>query len=265
MILQNGSTGEAVKKLQTTLGVTADGSFGNGTATALKEWQTKNGLTPDGVAGDATLAKMGIHIDPPKSVDITLLKGHIPDTIYNQLPTVCTKYEINNVLRMSHFLSQCACESGNFTVFSENLYYSADRLLQIFPRYFKTIDDAKKVAMNPTAIANVVYGSRLGNTQPNDGGAFSGKGAIQLTGRSNYQLFSESVGDKDVMTHPNIVADKYSLVSAAWFFYTKHLNQIADTGNSPEVVKTITQHVNGGQLGYDVRLKYFNSFYGLLS
>lgn len=56
--LRRGSKGDAVKKMQAKLGLTADGDFGPGTEAALKKWQSANGLTADGVAGPKTLAKL---------------------------------------------------------------------------------------------------------------------------------------------------------------------------------------------------------------
>jgi putative chitinase len=56
--LRRGSKGEAVKKMQAKLGLTADGDFGPGTEAALKKWQAANGLTADGVAGPKTLAAL---------------------------------------------------------------------------------------------------------------------------------------------------------------------------------------------------------------
>jgi peptidoglycan hydrolase-like protein with peptidoglycan-binding domain len=58
MLLKNGSKGEDVKKLQTKLGLTADGAFGPGTEKVVKEWQSANGLTADGIVGDGTWSKM---------------------------------------------------------------------------------------------------------------------------------------------------------------------------------------------------------------
>ena len=56
--LRRGSKGDAVKRMQAKLGLTADGDFGPGTEAALKKWQAENGLTADGVVGPKTLAKL---------------------------------------------------------------------------------------------------------------------------------------------------------------------------------------------------------------
>ena len=60
VLLKTGTSGDTVKKLQTALGITADGRFGPGTAKAVMDFQAKNGLDADGMAGPATLAKMSL-------------------------------------------------------------------------------------------------------------------------------------------------------------------------------------------------------------
>jgi peptidoglycan hydrolase-like protein with peptidoglycan-binding domain len=149
MILKKGSKGEDVKKLQAKLGLSADGIFGAGTEAKLKEWQMKNGLAADGIAGPATLTKLGVigGTTTPKQVvkedviipkggpiDLSRLKGHVPDAVITQIPTVMEKFQINTPLRLAHFLAQCGHESGNFRAVQENLNYSADGLKRIFPK-----------------------------------------------------------------------------------------------------------------------------------
>ena len=115
MLLKVGSTGEDVKKLQTKLGLTADGSFGPKTETVVKEWQTKNGLTADGIVGDGTWSKMfgttqvvkeDVVIPSGGPLNIEKLKGHIPDSVIAQIPETAKKFNITNNLRLAHFLSQ---------------------------------------------------------------------------------------------------------------------------------------------------------------
>ena len=93
-------------------------------------------------------------------MDITKLKGQIPDSVYDQIPMVIEKFEINTPLRLVHFLAQCSHESGNFKAVSENLNYSADGLKKIFGKYFPG-DLATQYARNPEKIASRVYGSRM--------------------------------------------------------------------------------------------------------
>ena len=280
MILKKGSKGEEVKKLQAKLGLAADGIFGSGTETKLKEWQTKNGLSADGVAGPATLSKLGVtttssptpqivkeDVVIPKGgpIDLSGLKGHIPDTVIAQIPTVMEKFQINTPLRLAHFLAQCGHESGGFKAVQENLNYSADGLKKIFPKYFPG-NLAESYARNPEKIASKVYGGRMGNGDETtkEGFKFRGRGYIQLTGKSNYTAFAQSIGE-DTVANPDLVATKYPLASAAWFFSKNGLNTIADKGADTATVTAVTKRVNGGTIGLADRIKHFNEYYKLLS
>ena len=280
MILKKGSKGEEVKKLQAKLGLAADGIFGSGTETKLKEWQTKNGLSADGIAGPATLSKLGVtttssptpqivkeDVVIPKGgpIDLSGLKGHIPDTVIAQIPTVMEKFQINTPLRLAHFLAQCGHESGGFKAVQENLNYSADGLKKIFPKYFPG-NLAESYARNPEKIASKVYGGRMGNGDETtkEGFKFRGRGYIQLTGKSNYTAFAQSIGE-DTVANPDLVATKYPLASAAWFFSKNGLNAIADKGADTATVTLVTKRVNGGTIGLADRIKHFNEYYKLLS
>ena len=163
----------------------------------------------------------------------------------------------------AHFFGQCAHESGNFKVFSENLNYSADGLNKIFPKYFvKAGRNAALYARKPEKIANVVYSSRMGNGNEasGDGWKFRGRGPIQLTGRSNYQAFADHIGRPDVMTNPDIVAGELAFESALFFFQKNGLFAIADRGVTDAVITQITKRVNGGTHGLDDRLKKTKQF-----
>jgi len=280
MILKKGSKGEEVKKLQTKLGLAADGIFGAGTESKLKEWQKKNGLSADGIAGPATLTKLGVvgETTAPKQIvkedvvipkggpiDLSRLKGHVPDAVITQIPTVMEKFQINTPLRLAHFLAQCGHESGNFKAVQENLNYSADGLKKIFPKYFPG-NLSESYARNPEKIASKVYGGRMGNGDEStkEGFKFRGRGYIQLTGKSNYTAFAKSIGE-DTISNPDLVATKYPLASAAWFFSKNGLNSIADKGADSATVTAVTKRVNGGTIGLADRIKHFNEYYKLLS
>lgn len=157
----------------------------------------------------------------------------------------------------AHFFGQCAHESGNFKVFSENLNYSADGLNKIFPKYFmKAGRNAALYARKPEKIANVVYSNRMGNGNEasGDGWKYRGRGPIQLTGKSNYQAFADHIGRPDVMTNPDIVAGELAFESALFFFQKNGLFAIADKGVTDAVITQITKRVNGGTHGLDDRI-----------
>jgi putative chitinase len=194
-------------------------------------------------------------------MEIEKLKDTLPVAVMAEIPLVMQKFGITNKLRLAHFLAQCAHESANFTALKENLNYSADGLRKIFPKYFPTIDFATKYARQPEKIANRVYASRMGNGDElsGEGYKFRGRGFIQLTGKSNYQAFSTFIGE-DCVGNPDLVATKYPLASAAFFFDKNKLWDICDKGDHPDHVLAVTKRVNGGTHGYDDRLAKFKKF-----
>ena len=275
MVLKNGSKGNEVKTLQEKLGIAADGDFGPGTEAKLKAWQTANGLTADGVAGPATLAKLGIVESaapaaaptaiPTSAFKLDKLKGHVPDAVIAQIPDTAAKFGITNVLRLAHFLSQCGHESGGFKAVNENLNYSADGLKKIFPKYFPG-NISESYARNPEKIASKVYGGRMGNGDEasREGWKFRGRGYIQLTGKANYTAFDKLV-EEDIIANPDLVATKYPLSSAAFFFQSNGLWSICDKGADDATVTAVTKRVNGGTIGLADRLKHFKEYYSLLA
>lgn len=198
-------------------------------------------------------------------MNIDKLKGHVPDTVIAQIPDVLNKFEINTPLRLAHFLAQCGHESGGFKAVSENLNYSAAGLQSIFKKYF-TPESAKEYQRKPEKIANIVYANRMGNgpQASGEGYKFRGRGYIQLTGKDNYTAFDKTVED-DILATPDLVATKYPLLSAAWFFHKNGLNKIADEGATDVVVTKVTKRVNGGTIGLPDRIKHFNEYNNLLN
>ena len=198
-------------------------------------------------------------------MDISKLKGHVPDAVIAQIPEVMDKFQINTPLRLCHFLSQCGHESGNFKAVNENLNYGAKGLRGIFPKYFPTDALAAEYERKPEKIANKIYGGRMGNgpEATGEGYKFRGRGYIQLTGKDNYSAFDKVVTE-DITANPDLVATKYPLLSAAWFWNSRKLNEIADKGATTAEVTAITKKVNGGTIGLDDRIKHFNEFYALL-
>ncbi len=283
MVIKLNSKGEEVKKLQQKLGLAADGVFGPGTEKKVKEWQAANGLKADGIVGDGTWAKMfpaatttptapaaakPIKEDVVFSTDSTFklekLKGHIPDAVIAQIPDTAKKFNITTPLRLAHFLAQCGHESGGFKHIQENLNYSADGLKKIFPKYFPGAT-ADSYAKNPEKIASKVYGGRMGNGDEStkEGYKFRGRGYIQLTGKSNYTNFAKFIGE-DTVANPDLVATKYPLASAAFFFDSNKLWAICDKGATENDVKAVTKRVNGGYNGLEDRQNHFNTYWGLL-
>ena len=282
MLLKIGSKGEEVKQLQTKLGLVSDGHYGALTATAVKKWQAANGLTADGIVGPGTWNKMfGTTSQPSniiqedkiipqpvtsvKGLNVEKLRGHIPESVISQIPDTAAKFNITTPLRLAHFLAQCGHESAGFKAVQENLNYSADGLKKIFPKYFPG-NLAESYARNPEKIASKVYGGRMGNGNEvtKEGFKFRGRGYIQLTGKHNYTQFSKFIGE-DCVANPDLVATKYPLASAAFFFDSNKLWSICDKGADNATVTAVTRRVNGGTIGLADRIKHFQEYYKLLS
>jgi putative chitinase len=181
------------------------------------------------------------------------------------LPDTMAKFELNTPMRLAHFLAQSGHESGGFKALNENLNYGAKGLRGIFSKYFPTDAKALEYERKPEKIANLVYGGRMGNgpESSGEGYKFRGRGYIQLTGKDNYTAFSKAINE-DCVANPELVATKYPLASAAWFFHKNGLHKIADEGATTEVVTKITKRVNGGTIGLEDRIKHFNEYYSLL-
>lgn len=281
--LRRGDEGPLVIKLQEKLGVEAIGKFGPKTEAALKTWQAANGLTADGIAGPFTLSKLGIEALPqptpgpvvPLAASVATLnnsgfkldklKGHIPDHVIAQIPDTAARFGITNNLRLAHFLSQCGHESGGWKAVRENLNYSAKGLMGIFKKYFPNASLANAYERKPEKIANRVYASRMGNgpEASGDGYKFRGRGYIQLTGKENYTRFDATVPE-NIVADPDLVATKYPLASAAFFFNSNKLWAICDKGADSATVTAVTKRVNGGTIGLADRQKHFNEYYNLL-
>ena len=197
-------------------------------------------------------------------MDLTKLKGHVPDSVLEELPMIIEKFGCTTPLRLAHFLAQCAHESGGFKAVTENLNYSAEGLKKIFPKYFPG-NLNESYARKPEKIANRVYGGRMGNgpEESGDGWKFRGRGYIQLTSRSNYTEFDKLVPD-DIIENPELVATKYPLVSAAFFFNKNGLWKICDKGADDATVTAVTKRVNGAHIGLPDRIKHFKKYWALL-
>lgn len=163
------------------------------------------------------------------------------------------KYGITTDKRIAAFVSQCAHESMDFRVLEENLNYKEATLLRVFPRYFGPgKENAAEYAGNPQKIANYVYMDKnrsksgaLGNHKENDGWAMRGKGLKQITGRANHEAFGKTVGMTAEEAAEYLMTKKGALESALWFWGSRNLNEVADTGD----VTRLTKIINGGDIG----------------
>lgn len=148
------------------------------------------------------------------------------------------------------FLSQILHESDMLERLEENLFYTTpERLMQVWPTRFKTAADARPYLRSPEALANKVYGNRMGNAVPGWGWRHRGSGLIQITGAENYRAVQEATG-VPVFEYPELlrVASAESLrVVIAW--WEGHVPDVA-MGN----VRKVTRAVNGGDVGLQDRM-----------
>jgi putative chitinase len=175
--------------------------------------------------------------------------------------SVLPRFGINTQLRKAHFLAQIAHESAGFKATTENLNYSDTALYNVFRKYFPTLESAKAYARQPERIANKVYANRMGNGDEasGDGWKYRGRGLIQLTGKANYEAFSQAVG-QDFVSNPDLVATpEWALSSACWYWKNRNINRFADTDD----IHMVTKSVNGGFNGLDHRQHFLEEFKSL--
>ena len=198
---------------------------------SLKSLQEKIGVTADGAFGPGTMkAAMAFYKLTP--------------------------------VRAAHFFAQTAHETGGFKAFSENLNYSAQGLQGIFGKYFPG-NLEESYARQPEKIANRVYASRMGNGDEasGDGWKYRGRGALQLTGKANYQAFAEYLKKPEVLTTPDLVATTYAFESAMFFFDKNKLWSICDQGVNDAAILALTKRINGGTHGLDDRNAKTKKYY----
>lgn len=171
---------------------------------------------------------------------------NVVNTYLSYLNKHMEECQINTPLRICHFLAQIALESGELCYKEENLNYSASGLLKTFPKYF-TKELANQYARKPEKIANRVYANRMGNGNEasGDGWKYRGRGAIQYTGKSNYQEYSKWCGF-DVINKPDLLTQPKGYIrSACHYFESRKCNELADKDN----VLAIRKKINGGTNG----------------
>lgn len=193
--------------------------------------QEKIGVTPDGSFGPATL-KAGM------------------------------KYFKLTPLRAAHFFGQISHETGGFSVFTENLNYSATGLKTTFSKYFPS-NMADLYARQPVKIASRVYANRMGNGDEasRQGFFFRGRGALQTTGKENYENLSNYLKDEEIMTNPDLVATKYAFESAKFFFDNNKLWSKCDLGVDDKTITKVSKVINGGTNGLEDRISLTKRYY----
>jgi putative chitinase len=161
------------------------------------------------------------------------------------LDAACRRFEITTPRRLRHFLGQVHHESMGLTRLEEALSYSADRLCEVWPGRFPSVASAAPYARNPRALANKVYGGRLGNVGPDDGWRYRGRGLLMTTGRQNY--FDSSIWTGlDLVAQPELLGEpKAAAQAAAAYWNRRGCNALADRDD----IELITRRINGGLIG----------------
>lgn len=184
------------------------------------------------------------------------------------------KFGLNTDLRLKHFLAQVREEVGpNFVVKRENLNYSEEAVLKMWPKRF-TKEQADKYARdedtpiaNQEAIANLAYANRLGNGAPDsdgdedmdaddDGFKYRGAGCLQITGKANFEeVQKRCVKYAGKEMDPDTLEGFIVFGMAYWIW--QDLYKIADGGKYDIVVDNITAKINKHTESYDKRRIYF--------
>ncbi len=191
------------------------------------------------------------------------------EDVASALESAVAMYGVRNV---PEFIGQMVVESKSFTAVTENMGYSAKRMAEVWPGRYATpatakmpakdrLPNAKAVSLarsGPQAIANDVYGGRMGNTGPNDGWLFRGQGYKQLTGKDNVRRYSlDTYGDDRVVRDPSMLQRLPDAVnSGAWYWKVNGIDRYGDN------VLAVSRAVNLGRVntkampvGYDARVR----------
>lgn len=191
---------------------------------------------------------------------------NIPLRILSELELSAKEYGLNTPQRIAHFVSQARHESQGFTRLTENLNYSAEGLINVFPKYFPDLLTAKAYERQPEKIANRVYANRMGNGDEvsGEGWKYRGRGIFMLTGKYNYNA-AGIYFKEDFVTNPDLVqTEEWAVKTALWYWTKNGLNDIAQEGIGSDIVKKITLKINGGYKHLNERIELFKTNYALL-
>ena len=200
---------------------------------ALKMLQEKCGVEPDGAFGPNTAKAITAHFELSPE-------------------------------RGAHLLGQVVHESGTFRYTRENLNYSVEAMMKVWPNRFPTEESAEPFARNPKALAENVYFGRMGNDSKEKASAYIGRGFLQLTGYNNVRSFASDMRVPEVLENPQLLEEDYAMDTALWFFKKNNLWKICDKGVNDDTIKSLTKRINGGYTGLSHREKETKKIYGWL-
>lgn len=181
------------------------------------------------------------------------------------------RWRINTPRKQAGFVAQMSHECGRFTVFEENLNYSAEGLARVWPGRY-SVDPkavvkvpnelARRLHRNPELIANYTYASRMGNgdVASGDGWRYRGRGPKQITGFDNYSACGRALG-LPLVSEPDMLMDpRYGAHAAGWYWYMRGCNEVMEANDYREV----TKRINGGFIGHDKRVLALENCYSVL-
>ena len=201
---------------------------------ALKLLQDKCGVDPDGAFGP------------------------------NTAKAIVSHFELSPE-RGAHLLGQVVHESGTFRYTRENLNYSVEAMMKVWPSRFPTKESAEPFAKNAKALAENVYFGRMGNDTKEKASAYIGRGFLQLTGYNNVRAFASDMRIPEVLDNPQLLEEDYAMDTALWFFKKNNLWKICDEGVNDDAIKNLTKRINGGYTGLSHREKETKKIYEWIS
>ena len=192
----------------------------------------------------------------------------VPDAWIAALNEQLPKCGIDTPYELASFLAQVVHESDEFRHLEENLNYSAERLMVVWPHRFRTYEIAIQYDHAPEKLANYVYDDatrddkhKLGNILFGDGWRFRGRGLIQLTGRAAYTDCGNAIGE-DLVANPDKVKEPFTGVRVAcWFWKTRNLDAVDDDAD----VRVDTRKINGGDHGVVRRQALLEKYLDLIA
>jgi predicted chitinase len=227
-----------------------DGVFGPMTRAALSDFQRDRRITVDAIPTPETVGALSA---APKPVRFTvdLLAGLGATMLHARRHVDCMAawlpgYGIGTPLQAAHFLGQTFHESMRLARTEEILTYTtAQRICAVWPSRFPTLESARQYVRNPKALANRVYGGRMGNRPgTDDGWKHRGFGLIHLTGRDNQAKFFRWAGLPEE-TKPHLIGTIYAVPSAVYFWVQNNCHEFADHDD----IEALTRRINGGTHG----------------
>ncbi|MEI0493631.1 glycoside hydrolase family 19 protein [Brachyspira intermedia] len=189
-----------------------------------------------------------------------IIKIGINEKWLEPLNNAFIKYHITDINEKAMFLAQTTHESNNYKRLEESFNYRPERLFEVFKKRVGSLEKAKKLCNEGAkAIADFVYGGRLGNAQ-DEGYKYRGRGIIQLTGKNNYANYGKKL-NIDLVNNPHLAKEPDTAIEIALLFWKeKECGLYAKMGD----VKTVTKLINGGYNGLDDRQKRFDNIVKIL-